>query len=39
MELAYQVLPLLMKPTGRSDFTFDPGLVVCLKDDIEDCEL
>ena len=28
-----------MKPTGRSDFAFDPGLVVCLRDDIEDCEL
>ena len=28
-----------MKPTGRSDFTFDSGLVVCLTDDIEDCEL
>ena len=28
-----------MKPTGRSDFAFDSGLVVCLKDDIENCEL
>ena len=28
-----------MKPIGRSDFTFDSGLVVCLTDDIEDCEL
>ena len=28
-----------MKPTGPSDFAFDPGLVVCLRDDIEDCEL
>ena len=28
-----------MKPTGPTDFAFDPGLVVCLKDDIEDCEL
>ena len=39
MELAEQVLPLFMKPAGRSDFAFDPGLVVCLQDDIEDCEL
>ena len=39
MELAEQVLPLLMKPTGWSDFAFDPGLVVCLRDDIEDSEL
>ena len=39
MELAKQVLPLLMKPTGRSDFAFDPALVVCLKDDIEECQL
>ena len=28
-----------MKPTGRSDFPFDPGLVVCLIDDTEDSEL
>ena len=28
-----------MKPTGRIDFAFDTGLVVCLKDDIEDGEL
>ena len=39
MKLAQQVLPLLMKPTGRIDFAFDTGLVVCLKDDIEDGEL
>ena len=39
MELAEQVLPLLMKATGRSDFAFDPGLVVCLQDGIEDCDL
>ena len=37
MELAQQVLSLLMKPTGLSDFAFNPGLVVCLRDDIEDC--
>ena len=28
-----------MKPTGRIDFAFDTGLVVCLRDDIEDGEL
>ena len=28
-----------MKPTGRIDFAFDGGLVVCLRDDIEDGEL
>ena len=28
-----------MKPAGRSDFAFDPGLVVCLRDDVEDSEL
>ena len=28
-----------MEPTGRSDFAFDPGLVVCLRNDIEDSEL
>ena len=39
MELAWQVLPLLMKPAGRIDFAFDTGLVVCLKDYIEDGEL
>ena len=33
------MLPLLMKPTGRIDFAFDTGLVVCLRDDIEDGEL
>ena len=39
MELAQQVLHLLMKPTGPSDFAFDPDLVVCLRYDIEDSEL
>ena len=28
-----------MKPTGRIDFAFDTGLVMCLRDDIEDGEL
>ena len=28
-----------MKPTRGSDFAFDPGLVVCLSDEIDDCEL
>ena len=28
-----------MKPTRRIKFAFDTGLVVCLKDDIEDGEL
>ena len=28
-----------MKPTGQINFAFDTGLVVCLKDDIEDGEL
>ena len=28
-----------MKPTDRIDFAFDGGLVVCLRDDIEDGEL
>ena len=28
-----------MKPTGRIDFEFDTGLVVCLKYDIEDGEM
>ena len=39
MELAQQVLPLLMKPTDRTDFAFDTGLVDCLRDDIENSEL
>ena len=28
-----------MKPTGRVDFAFDTGLMVCLRDDREDGEL
>ena len=28
-----------MKPTGQIDFAFDTGLVVCLRDDIQDGEL
>ena len=28
-----------MKPTGRVAFVFDTGLVICLRDDIEDGEL
>ena len=28
-----------MKPTGQVDFVFDTGLVVCLRDDIEDGKL
>ena len=36
MELALQVLPLLMTRTGQIDFAFDTGLVVCLSDDIDD---
>ena len=28
-----------MKPTGQIDFAFDTGLVVCLRDDVEDGEL
>ena len=28
-----------MKPTGRNDFAFDTGLMVCLRDDREDDEL
>ena len=28
-----------MKPTSRIDFAFDTGLVVCLRDDIEDGKL
>ena len=28
-----------MKPTGRIAFVFDTGLVICLRDDIEDGEL
>ena len=28
-----------MKSTGRIDFAFDPGLVVCLGDNIENAEL
>ena len=33
------MFPLLMKPTGRVDFAFDTGLMVCLRDDREDDEL
>ena len=33
------MFPLLMKPTGRVDFAFDTGLMVCLRDDREDGEL
>ena len=39
MELALQVLPLLITPTGQIDFAFDTGLVVCLSYDIEDDKL
>ena len=33
------MLPLLRKARGRIDFAFESGLVVCLRDDIEDGEL
>ena len=33
------MFPLLMKPTGRVNFAFDTGLMVCLRDDREDGEL
>ena len=39
MEFAENVLPLLMKPTGRIYFVFDIDLLVCLGDDKEDGEL
>ena len=35
----HNTFPLLMKPTGRVDFAFDTGLMVCLRDDREDDEL
>ena len=33
------MFPLVMKPTGRVDFAFDTGIMVCLRDDREDGEL
>ena len=39
MEFALHVFALLTKPTGRVDFAFDTGLMVCLRDDREDDEL
>ena len=33
------MFPLVMKPTGRVDFAFDTGIMVCLRDDREDDEL
>lgn len=36
MELAWQVIPLLVKPTEWIEFALETGLVVCFRDDIED---
>ena len=33
------MFPLLMKLTGRINFAFDTGLMVCLRDDRDDSEL
>ena len=33
------MFPLVMKSTGRVDFAFDTGIMVCLRDDREDGEL
>ena len=39
IELAQQVLPLFMKPTGQIELAFETGLVFCFRYDLEDSEL
>ena len=39
IELAQQVLPLFMKPTGQIELAFETGLVFCFRYDLGDSEL
>ena len=39
MELAWQVIPLLVKTTEWIEFALETGLVVCFRDHIEDGEM